>query len=165
MKLNAYARCIMENFEKTGTLGKDARREELEGVDAFRVLNARTYDCLEIAALDNRSADCDATPGVIELACEEALKHVPDDFGPVTSFCAEFEGPTEDPGELTASIMGPDSRRIVHFSVSGDTLCFFEARANVDEGLVTAGMFTMDTAEKSVRGYLEELQVPWHLAR
>ncbi len=164
MMLTTYARCILDRFKTTGTLGKDARREELEGVEALRALDMKVEDCLEIAALDNRSADSDATPGVIELECEEAVTHVPDDFGPVTSFCAEFEGPAEDPEELTASVMGPDSRRIVHFSVSRDTLCFFEARANIDEGLVTAGMLAVDTAEKRVSGYVESIQVPWHLA-
>jgi len=164
MQINIHADNMMRNFYQTGTLGQGAERTGLEGMEAALALMTRTNDSADIAAFDNKPGDRDQTPYIIDLSPDAAQALVPPGFGPVTSCRAEYKGEARDPESMTAEIDGPESRKIVHVALENDTVTIFEARSQGQKGLITAGKFTQDP-EKGLTGYMEMLEIPWHMAR
>ncbi|MGV8125565.1 MAG: hypothetical protein AB2L14_37960 [Candidatus Xenobiia bacterium LiM19] len=163
MQINIHAQDMMKSFYETGTLGQGAQRKEFEGAeDTMIFVMPRVNDCAEIAAFDNTAGDNDKTDGVIDLRPEDAVKLVVPGFGDITSCKAEFKGTTEDMNEMTLEINGTESRLIKHMALSGDNMFIFEARSKGDKGLITASKLSGDVEAK---GYVEMLEIPWHMAR
>jgi hypothetical protein len=164
MQINMHVDTMMRNFYQTGSLGQGAERTDLEGMDAMMVVMTRANDCNDIAVLDNTAGDNDKNSGIIDLRPEDAQKLVPSGFGPITSCRAEFKGPAGDLEGITAEIDGPESRKIVHMAIEGDDITIFEARSQGDKGLLTAGKIGKDKSGMP-QGYMEMLEIPWHMAR
>jgi hypothetical protein len=168
MEINMHVQKLMDNFLKTGTLGRPkAERHEFQGMEAMLGVSIKSGDMVDITSLDNKMGDRDARENYIDLNPKEAINHVADGFGEVTSFKAEFKGPADNPDEAFASIEGPTSRKIFYGAASDPSqpITFFEALAKDNRGMIVASRFTMSEQDKSINGYAEALEIPWHIAR
>jgi hypothetical protein len=161
MHINIHAQTMINRFAETGSLGIGVTRSEYENADAIGMVERFSRDCKEITLLDNTEGDRNSTSGIIELT-PEAAGTLGGGFPGYTSCIAEFKGSAQDPEEMLAAI-GGESKRIMRFAVSGNEVTLFDAIADHTRGHVTAGRFTI--GKDKVKGYLEELNIPWQIAK